>query len=166
MRQLKSGTIYGYTEILAKRRDMVPYNTEQATSRIAAIKTMLANRVPTPGEIDSSTQEAAAVKAAAMELTGLEAKLEAGEAAEEKAIADEQDISQARLLTTEEATEKLKQDTLEADPKYQKAIALKSRNEVEQYMLLEFGQEIEISRPFKDLKDYAIEKTAKRILEG
>lgn len=171
LRQLKTGAIYVYTDLLVKRRDMVPYDAEQAKNRIAAIKTMLLKRQPDIAEGESVAAEAAQIKAEAMELTGLEATLEANESAEVKAIEDAtlpeegKRLSDETPLTTKQAAEKLKQETLGEDPKYKKAMGLKSRNEVEEYMLLEFGQEIEISRPFKDLKAYAIEQTAKRILE-
>ena len=171
LRQLKTGAIYIMTPILAKRRDMVPYDAEQAKNRIAAIKTMLLNRQPSPEDADASAEEAALIKASAMELSGLEAKLETVEKAEEKAIEDAalpddaKKLNDQEPITTEQAAEQIKQDRLNDDPKYKKVIAFKSKNEVEEYMLLEFGQEIEISRPFKDLKAYAIEKTAKRILE-
>ena len=171
LRQLKTGAIYIMTPIWAKRRDMVPYDAEQAKNRIAAIKTMLLNREPNPEEADASAEEAALVKASAMELAGLEAKLENVKNAEEKAIEDAalpdggKAITDEQPITTEQAAEQLKQDMLNDDPKYKRAMAMKSRNEVEEYMLLEFGQEIEISRPFKDLKQYAIDQTAKRILE-
>lgn len=159
------------TPILAKRRDMVPYDAEQAKTRIAAIKQMLLNRQPTPEEADASAEEAALVKASAMELAGLEAKLETVENAEEKAIEDaalpddDKKLNDQSPITTEQAAEQIKQDRLNDDPKYQKATGLRSKNDVEEYMLLEFGQEIEISRPFKDLKAYAVKKTADRILE-
>jgi len=172
LRQLKTGAIYIMTDILAKRRDMVPYDAEQAKNRIAAIKQMLVNRQPNPEDFDASAEEAALVKASAMELAGLEAKLENVEKAEEKAIEeaalpdDAKKLNDQEPITNEQAAEQLKQDMLNDDPKYQKALSLKSRNEVEEYMLLEFGQEIEISRPFKDLKAYALEKTVNRILEG
>ena len=171
LRQLKTGAIYVMTPILAKRRDMVPYDAEQAKNRIAAIKTMLLNRQPTPEEANASSEEAALVKASAMELAGLEAKLENVEKAEEKAIEEtalpdgDKVITDEQPITTEQAAEQLKQDRLNDDPKYKKVMGFKSRNEVEEYMLLEFGQEIEISRPFKDLKAYAVEKTANRIIE-
>jgi len=150
---------------------MVPYDAEQAKNRIAAIKTMLLNRQPTPEEADASAEEAVLVKASAMELAGLESKLENVEKAEEKAIEDAalpddaKDLNDQSPITTEQAEKQVKQDRLDQDPKYKKVTGFKSRNEVEEYMLLEFGQEIEISRPFKDLKAYAIEKTEKRILE-
>ena len=171
LRQLKTGAIYILTPILAKRRDMVPYEAEQAKSRIAAIKTMLLNRQPSPEEADASAEEAALVKASAMELSGLEAKLESVEKAEEKAIDDQAlsdidtVIDDERPVISEQTEEQLMQDRLDADPKYSKAMAFKSKNQVEEYMLLEFGQEIEVSRPFKDLKAYAVEQTTKRILE-
>lgn len=171
LRQLKTGAIYVYTDLLAKRRDMVPYDSAQAKARIGAIKTMLLKRQPNLAEGEIVAAEAAQIKAEAMELTGLEATLEANEGAEAKAIEDAALPNDAKKLndqepvTPEKAAEQLKQDMLDDDPKYQKAMSLRSRNDVEEYMLLEFGQEIEISRPFKDLKAYAIEQTAKRILE-
>ena len=171
LRQLKTGAIYIMTPILAKRRDMVPYEAEQAKNRIAAIKTMLLNRQPSAEEADASAEEAALVKASAMELAGLEAKLESVEKAEEKAIDDqalsdvESVIDDEKPVISEQTEEQLKQSRLDGDPKYSNVMAFKSKNQVEEYMLLEFGQEIEVSRPFKDLKAYAAEQTAKRILE-
>ena len=171
LRQLKTGAIYIMTPILAKRRDMVPYDADQAASRIEAIKTMLLNRIPTPGEASASAEEAVLVKASAMELSGLEAKLESVEKAEEKAIDDaalseiDKIIDEEKPIVSVQTEEQLMQDRLDADPKYRKVIGFKSKNQVEEYMLLEFGQEIEVSRPFKDLKAYAVEQTTKRILE-
>ena len=170
LRQLKTGTIYVYTDLLAKRRDMIPYDDAQAKARIAAIKSMLEKREPNLEQGVLQSKEAGAIKATAMELSGLEATLDAREKADEKAIEeaalpDGKKLNDETPVTSEEVAEQVKQDRLDQDPKYKKATSLKSRNEVEEYMLLEFGQEIEISRPFKDLKAYAIEKTAKRILE-
>ena len=172
LRQLKTGTIYVYTDILAKRRDMVPYDENAAKTRIKAIKNMLEQRKPNILQGEAQSKEAAAIKADAMELTSLENQLEAVENAEQKAIEDSalpeggRDITVERPLTTEEAAAQDRQDILDKDPKYIKATGMRSRNEVEEYMLLEFGQEIEISRPFKDLKEYAVEQTVKRILES
>ena len=171
LRQLKTGTIYVFTPILAKRRDMVPYDAAQAKARIGAIKTMLLKRQPDLAEGESVAAEAAQIKAEAMELTGLEATLEATESAEEKAIEDAglpeegKKLNDETPVTSEEVAEQVKQDRLNDDPKYQKAMGLRSKNDVEEYMLLEFGQEIEISRPFKDLKAYAVAQTVNRILE-
>lgn len=170
LRQLKTGTIYVHTDILAKRRDMIPYDDAQAKARIQAIKTMLEKREPdlAAGVIES--KEAAAIKATAMELSGLESTLEARDeidqkAIEEAALPDGKKLNDETPVTSETIAAEVRQDRLDKDPKYKKANSLKSRNEVEEYMLLEFGQEIEISRPFKDLKGYAIEQTEKRILE-
>lgn len=170
LRQLKSGTIYAYTDILAKRRDMVPYDENAAKTRIEAIKNILEHRTPNLLEGEALSKEAAAIKADAMELTGLEAQLEALENADQKAIddavlTDGKKLNDETPVTSEEVAEQVIQERLDKDPKYRKVTAFKSRNEVEQYMLLEFGQEINITRPFKDLKAYAVEQTAKRILE-
>ena len=171
LRQLKTGTIYVYTDILARRRDMVPYDENEAKTRIHAIKNILASRESDPVEGAVMSKKAEAVKAAAMELTGLEATLEANERAEEKAIEDAglpekgKKLNDETPVTSEEVAEQVKQDRLDQDPKYKKAVSLKSKNDVEEYMLLEFGQEIEISRPFKALKAYAVAQTAIRILE-
>lgn len=171
LRQLKTGTIYVFTDLLAKRRDMVPYDDAQAKARIKAIKTMLEKREPdlAAGVIES--EEAVAIKATAMELSGLESTLQAVEndekkAIEEAALPDGKKLNDETPVTSEEIVEQARQERLDKDPKYKKATGLKSRNEVEEYMLLEFGQEIEISRPFKDLKAYAVEKTVNRILES
>lgn len=171
LRQLKTGTIYVFTDLLAKRRDMVPYDDAQAKARIKAIKTMLEKREPdlAAGAIES--EEAAAIKTTAMELSGLESTLEAVENDEKKAIEDATLPSGKKLndeapVTPEGVAEQVRQERLDKDPKYKKATDLKSRNDVEEYMLLEFGQEIETSRPFKDLKAYAVEKTVNRILES
>jgi len=171
LRQLKTGTIYVFTDLLAKRRDMVPYDDDQAKARIRAIKAMLEKREPNLAQGEIESKEAAAIKVTAMELSGLEATLEAVEndeqkAIEEAALPDGKRLNDEEPVTSEEVAEQVRQDVLDKDPKYNKATSLKSRNEVEEYMLLEFGQEIEISRPFKDLKQYAIEQTAKRVLEG
>lgn len=171
LRQLKTGTIYVFTDLLAKRRDMVPYDDDQAKARIRAIKAMLEKREPNLAQGEIESKEAAAIKVTAMELSGLEATLEAVEndeqkAIEEAALPDGKRLNDEEPVTSEEVAEQVRQDVLDKDPKYNKATSLKSRNEVEEYMLLEFGQEIEISRPFKDLKQYAVEQTANRVLEG
>ena len=172
LRQLKTGTIYNYTDILAKRRDMVPYDSDQAKARIVALKNMLEHRKPTIAEGTAVSKEAEAIKVEAAELAGLEKQLEATEAAEEKAIEDaalppgSKKLNDDTPIKPEDTAEIFTQETLSKDPKYQKACGMKSRNEVEEYMLVEFGQEIDISRPFKDLKEYAIQQTRKRILEG
>jgi len=171
LRQLKTGTIYNYTDILAKRRDMVPYDSDQAKARIAALKNMLEHRKPTTAEGSAVSKEAEEIKREAAELASLEKQVEASEVAEEKAIEDASLPPGSRRLDDdspikpEETAENFTQETLSKDPKYQKACGMKSRNEVEEYMLVEFGQEIDISQPFKDLKEYAIQQTRKRILE-
>ena len=168
LRQLKSGTIYNYTEALAKRRDMVPHDETQAKARIAALKTILEGRQPDAAANKIAVEEAFKAKTTAQELAGLETTMEKHEDAAEKKIEEEgggKKLNDQTPVTPEQTAKQLRQDRLENDPKYNNVMAMKSKNQVEEYMLLEFGQEIEASRPFKDLKAYAVEQTIKRILE-
>lgn len=170
LRQLKTGHIYVHTDLLAKRRDMVPFDEKQARARIAAMREMLEKRTPTMSEVKTQAEDAAQVKAAAMELTNLENMVEAEEKAEEKAIEDAalpdgKKLDDQEPVTSEEATAAQRQSILDQDPKYKRVTAFRSRNEVEQFMILEFGEEIDVSLPFKTLKDYALEKMTRRILE-
>lgn len=171
LRQLKTGHIYPWTEILAKRRDMVPFDAAQAKTRIDAMKNMLSRKVPTADALSVQAEAARAAKASSMELTELENKVDAENIAEEKAIEDAalpdgKKLNEQTELTGAEAIEAQRQSVLDQDPKYQGVMGFKSRNQVEQYMILEFGEEIDVSLPFKDLKGYAIKKTSDRILEG
>lgn len=170
LRQLKTGHIYVHTETLAKRRDMVPFEEKNARARIEAMKNVIASRQPTLSEVKSQAEDAAQAKAAAMELTGLENQLNDEQEAEQKAIDDAalpdgKKLNDEEPVTAEEAAAAQRQSILDEDPKYKKVKAFKSRNQIEEYMLLEFGQEINIDRAFKDLKQYALDCTSKRILE-
>ena len=170
LRQLKTGHIYVHTDLLAKRRDMVPFDEKQARARIEALRSMIQKRSPTLSEVKNQAEDAAQVKAAAMELTDLENKVESMEEAEAKAIEDAalpegKKLNDEEPVTAEEATAAQRQSILDQDPKYKKVCAFRSRNEVEQFMILEFGEEIDVSLPFKTLKDYALEKMSRRILE-
>lgn len=171
LRQLKTGHIYPWTEILAKRRDMVPFNNEQAKVRIDAMKNMLLRKVPTVDEVSRQVEDARKAKANSMELTNLENKMDAEKVAEEKAIEDAalpdgKKLNEETEVTGAEVVAAQRQSVLDQDPKYQNVTGFKSRNQVEQYMILEFGEEIDVSLPFKELKDYAVQKTSDRILEG
>lgn len=171
LRQLKTGHIYPWTEILAKRRDMVPFDAAQAKVRIDAMKNMLSRKVPTADALSVQAEAARKAKASSMELTELENKVDAENVAAEKAIEDAalpdgKKLSEQTEMTGAETIEAQRQSVLDQDPKYQNVMGFKSRNQVEQYMILEFGQEIDVSLPFKDLKQYAINKTSDRILEG
>ena len=169
LRQLKSGHIYIRTPTLAKRKDMVPYDPAIAKARIAQLKRELEDRQPNPVDIEAQQAVLSQLKQDAKEMTELENQLndleEKDRQEAERDLAPDQEVEKQQPLTEEEIQEKHRKKTIEKDDQIISIMAMRSRNQIEEYMLREFGREIDRSRPFQELKDEALKAREERIFE-
>jgi len=179
LRQLKSGHIYVYTEALAKRPDMVPYDPEVAKARIAQMKQdtearRAAKKGPkvAPSE-GPSLKEMRENRAIASELTDLENQAGAEREADLKAIEDEGKSEKEKARdkvtfdgkTAEEVKELTEEKVVNNDPKIQKIGNYKQKKQLKQFVLIEFGIELDDTKPLKVLKDEAVAMQKARIFE-
>lgn len=172
LRQLGSGTIYHYTETLAKRGDMVPFDQDQAKIRIDAAKKNLADLKKLRGPEAQAIHTEAMLKARETSdtLTKLEREIEdetaAIEADGKKGIDDSGDIkTKNRILTDEEIELERKDAIIAKDPHILNIMSMKSKKEVRAYLLAEFGEDPGEEAKYDVLKNIAIGKRTDRLFE-
>lgn len=161
LRQLKSGTTYHWTPTLAKRGDMVDYDPITAQKRIEALKAqkMASDENPAPPAI---TPE---MLAQSQELTALENEMNAEVEAEE--TAKNEDIqTKKRVLSDEELEAEAREKTLQEDAQILAINGMKKKNQVEEFLLREFGVELDPENmTLKEMKEEAIRLRTTRLFE-
>lgn len=172
LRQLKSGHIYIWTEVLARRRDMVPYDAESAKRRIATLKQIkesMKSRHEDPevqARIKLEMKEATEL---AKELTDLENQVDGlaeASAAEDKTIRSAKTPEPAPRRTEAEIEAARRSDIIENDPHIKKIMGMKKKTEVETYLLTEYGEEVSPDETLVSMKNAAINLRTERLFEG
>lgn len=169
LRQKTSGHIYIYTDALAKRLDMEDYEPEVAEKRIRALQTRLA-------ELQERKAGALAIDVEAVQKMQNDshtiAQLERQIRAEENALKAGTEEEESETLKKDEAPkneaeilEKERQERIEADVTVQRIKKMRTKAEVQEFMLIEFATELDPEMSLKDMKDKAVEAQVGRIFE-
>ena len=162
--QKATGRLYTYTDALAARADMSPYDPETAQRRIDAARLRLENlkaeKVEVPNKMDEATAQA---HQDARTLADLEMNIKD----EEKRILIEttgQDPDDDTVKKTDEEIETDRQQKLiDEDPELSKISAMTKKEEVKAHALEGYGQEIDGS--LKEMKAIVKDLRTKRLLE-
>lgn len=158
LRQLRTGRIYNFTDILAKRADMVEYDPELAQKRLEAAKRRLE-------ELESKPPEKPVVNKADMEtskeLAEVENKIEKIE--RQKALPP--NAKEQENKTSEQKEEEERQAIINNDPEIKKILTMKDKDEIEAYVLLEYGEDLDKRKDLDKLKARAIELRTDRLFE-
>uniref|UniRef100_A0A6M3XRZ2 Uncharacterized protein n=1 Tax=viral metagenome TaxID=1070528 RepID=A0A6M3XRZ2_9ZZZZ len=176
LRQTGSGHIYHWTPALAKRPDMVPYDEETARIRMEQLQRRLAEikaRKEAGEKVTAGNPNITMIEQA-KELANLETEVERLE--NEERVADEAkameealgkgDVkAEGKTLTAEEIEAEAKEKKIETDPQVRAIRAMDSTDDIEAYMLQEFGENIDKRRSLKSLKEYAEMKRIDRMFE-
>lgn len=171
LRQLGSGHIYHWTPTLAKRKDMVIYDPELAKSRIEALNQRLADEKAqqTPEAIAEHQKAMADAQQDAHIITDLEQQLERSreiERAEIENLEKGQDIKPEEKIMSDQDIELERRDKILAtDPHIKNIMGMTSKNQVEAYVLQEFGEDLDRRKSLGDLKNYALKKRTDRLFE-
>jgi|GEM_PF-2771530 len=175
LRQIGSGHIYHWTEALARRKDMVPYDDETAAIRIEALR----KRVE---EMKARRDRAAAGAAGpnpmqsvidqANELTRLEAEAdrlteEEITAAKAEALREAKgEITPVDRVEQEKDPETLRKERIDADDQVRAVRAMTDKEQVADYMAAEFGKKIDLRKSLDALKEQAEGARVERMFEG
>uniref|UniRef100_A0A6M3XWA3 Uncharacterized protein n=1 Tax=viral metagenome TaxID=1070528 RepID=A0A6M3XWA3_9ZZZZ len=174
LRQTGSGHIYHWTPALAKRPDMIPYNEETARIRMEQLQKRLAEikARKEAGEKGTAGNPNITMIEQAKELASLETEVERLE--NEERVADEAKAmeeatgtvkAEGKAMTNEDIVAEAREKKIEADPQVRAIRAMANTDDVESYMLSEFGENIDKRRALKALKDYAEMKRIDRMFE-
>jgi len=178
LRQLKSGHIYIWTAALAARKDMLPLDPDKAETRIAALQNKIqAQRdritaLTAEGGRVRMNEEAAKAKELAQRLTELETESAALDQQEAKLVdesltpnMESSDIKPAEPQTEEEVLAKNRQEKIDSDREVQDIRAMRTKNQVKEYMLREYGEELDDKMLLPQLKAFAEATRVKRMEE-
>lgn len=172
LRQLKSGHIYTWTEALAAKKDMVPFDAETAKRRIAALKQMKAaarKKNADPEEQARIAIEMKEAKALAEELTELENQVDGlaeASAAEDKTVKDAKTPPPKAQKSEAEIEAARRNDIIAKDSHINKVMSMKKKSDVEAYLLTEYGEEISPDETLANMKNVAINLRTERLFEG
>jgi hypothetical protein len=180
LRQLKSGTIYHWTPILARRKDMVEIDPESAKTRIRALKGQLESRIATiknPERLAAAKQRIETITKLSQELNMLEGDLLAAEEAEkqeaEAALLGEKpklqpndiDPSKKGEIDPVVAEEERKGRIMGEDKEYQSILAMRTKQEIIDYLAANFATIADPKQPLEKLRHVALEKRKERVFE-
>jgi hypothetical protein len=150
---------------------MVPYDPELAKARIAQLKQNLADTkaAQTPEAIAQHAKVMADAQQDAHLITDLEQQMEAAHEIERAEIRDlekNQDVTPEKKLQTDEEIELARRDKILAeDVQIKNIMEMKTKNDVEAYMLQEFGEGIDRNMNVSQLKNFALNKRTERLFE-
>ena len=186
LRQLGTGHIYHWTPVLAKRKDMVEIDLQTATVRIESLKAALNARLAAakdPAKIQEMREKMARLTSLSKELNALELEVAQSEKqAEEaaiKSISNEapqpntlgpDDIvpgqegapktDNAEVIEDEKRTRILAQDS-----EYQRILSMKTRQELAEYLTMNYGEKIDSKAGTERLRSVALRKREERVFE-
>jgi len=180
LRQRVTGRLYIWTKDLAKRSDMSIFDPVKAKRRIEQVTKDIASRAPrelTPEQTAAFEAQAKENIRLAAEITAEENKQAAIDEANEVELIPEAD--QGEDVTPDNESDQFPADATEAeiqvivrqrridgDPQVARIRSMRSKNQVEQYLLGEFGEDVEDSMSLKDLKVLAEDFRVDRMFEG
>jgi hypothetical protein len=180
LRQLGSGHIYGWTPTLAKRHDMQEMDPNSAKTRIDAQVEQQAARAANlkdPQRLANAKARIETITKLSEELARLEGDLDTSEKAEnqeaEAAILGERpklrpdDIETHKKgpIDPDTMEEERKGRILSGDKEYQGILAMKTKQEVIDYLAANFGVKEEAKQPLEKLRFVALEKRKERVFE-
>jgi hypothetical protein len=177
LRQIGSGHLYGWTETLAKRKDMVEEDLETVQRRIEAIKERKRLRQTSlAGELIAQGQELSALTAASLELSTLESeeieimsnqrkKEEYVSAIDPRLLKPDDLVKREREMSAEEIEEDHKSRILAGDKEYQSVLAMRSKDAITLYLQENFGVLPDDKMKLEQLRVLALTKRAERIFE-
>lgn len=167
LRQLKTGRLYPWSAIRAKRRDMVPINPEKAKRRIEANREILkdAQAALTPEQQAVHAAKVAEIARLAKDLTETENAIDA---MREQQLPDEPAVSTAPpAKTAEQAERQNREELIEKDSHIQMIREMSTATKVAKYIKREFGEEMDAQAvPLADLKEHAMNLRIARMFEG
>ena len=172
LRQLKSGHIYIWTETLAARPDMVPYDSETAKRRIATLKQIKEDALKRKEDPEEQARLALEMKEAsqvAKELTELENQVDGlGEASsiEDKNIEAAKNPEPDKRKTDAEIEAARRSEIIEKDPHIQRIMSMRKKADVETYILTEYGEEVEPDAKLATMQNKAVQLRTERLFEG
>ncbi len=182
LRQLKTGRVYVWTPILAKRPDMVEVDLESAKVRIEALKARLAAReADRPKAAKEAKEKLQTLSAFAKELTSLENQLEDIEQAEAKATEKKLEGETAQPLKpndivtgkgmdreTQEmlAEEERRARIMANDKEYQQILAMRKKKDITDHLAEFYGKKLDPDAyKLEELRNIALTEREKRVLE-
>ncbi|HDG97983.1 MAG TPA: hypothetical protein ENG73_07425 [Desulfobacterales bacterium] len=175
LRQLGSGHIYVYTPELAARKDMVPLEIDTAKRRIDAMKKAIEEKKARIAALKENAtlgnDMANEAKEVAAKLAELEKQMEELDKTEQRLMegnfAEEEELTpQAKLETEDDILSAQRKQRIDQDPQIQEIRAMTNKNQVEEYMLREYGIEINRRKTMAELKAEAEEARIQRIFEN
>jgi hypothetical protein len=180
LRQLGSGHLYAWTPTLAKRHDMQEIDPESAKVRIDALREQMNSRIANikdPQRLANAKARIETITKLSKELSMLEGDLSAAEQVEKQEIEaeilgekpalrhDDIDTSRKGPIDPEIIEEERKGCILTEDKEYQGILAMKTKQEVIEYLAANFGVKEEAKQPLEKLRFVALEKRKERIFE-
>lgn len=180
LRQLGSGHIYGWTPMLAKRKDMAEIDPESAKVRIAALKEQLEARlagIKDPQRLANAKARIELIAKLSKELAMLEGEVASADEAQKKeaeaAILGEKpqlkpgdiDTSKKGEIDAAVAEEERKSRILAEDKEYQSILAMKTSQEIANYLTVNFGMKESPKQAPEKLRFLALEKRKERVFE-
>ena len=183
LRQLKSGHIYHWTPQLAKKRDMVPVDLEEAEIRIVAAQKkleelkarraagILANEEVTDKKLAAASANFKKLAEIEAEINTLEeqerARAEVARKREEAEARGEAppEIPAQAPLSDEEKAQAKRARILAEDPEIDKIKSM-TKQEIDQYLQENYGIKSDLSRTkLEDLREKALDVRVNRVLE-
>lgn len=180
LRQLGSGTIYGWTPMLAKRKDMQEIDPASARVRIDALKEQIKARIENitnPARIAVAKARLETINKLSKELSELEKVTAAAEEEQRKEAEtailaqtpalkpDDIDTSKKGPVDPEIIEEERKGRILTEDKEYQSILAMKTGQEITNYLAANFGMKENPKQALEKLRFVALEKRKERVFE-
>jgi len=145
---------------------MVALDIESAEARIKAIKTFLEEGGMDAQSRAEYSERLTKAHEVAKELTRMEVDMEAARARKEAASLPPSEKDQPDQQTTEEQAEERRQQILEKDPTAKRIAAMPHKKAVREFMMIEFGEEIDTEPKLDELKAMALDRYSKRLFEA
>lgn len=178
LRQLGSGSVYHWTETLAKRRDMVEDNEETVQTRIEAEKRSKAEREAAAASgVDGERDALRRLQEKSAELNKLQSENEEAKNLSRKQdeVLNSQDpgalkpddlVKRDRVMTHQEIEEEEKSRKLGQDKEYQNILVMKTKDALISYMQEAYGIIPSEKAKLEELRVLALTKRAERMFEG
>jgi len=163
LRQRGSGFIYIWTPKLALRADMVEYDPGIAKIRIEALKKIVEekrSKVESSEETEKRNAEAVGLAKQSAELTSLENELRDSQLKATGYVDPEKKTS-----TPDEMLVQKRSKIIADDPEIKKIQNWRTKNQAEEYMLVNFGETVNRESTMDELKTIAMTARTLRIFE-
>jgi hypothetical protein len=177
LRQLGgNGTIYGWTRLLANRRDMVEIEAEVAETRFEATREQHNQRIAALKDPEIRSKAKARLEnitKLAKELSILENELAAAEDTDRaeavQAITGEPPVQfidqEKKIINVEAMEEERKGKLLGENAEYQGILAMKDKADIITYLAVNFGEKADARQSLENLRYIALNKFKVRLFE-